>query len=160
MERVEENSAGVEQDLTLDRLKDDLRREHEMVLRAMADFDNYRRRVERDRSKVAENAKRDVLRPLLEVVDGFERALAFLSEAPPAVAEGIQAIYRRLMDLIDAQGVKPIKTVGEPFHPAVHDAIGAVETNDFPPGTVVEEVQRGYRLGDEVLRPARVRVAQ
>ncbi len=62
--------------------------------------------------------------------------------------------------MLDAQGVKPMKTVGEPFDPAIHEAIGGVEGSEFPAGTVAEEVQRGYRSGGELLRPARVRVAQ
>ncbi len=74
--------------------------------------------------------------------------------------EGVRAIHRRLLDLLDAQKVEAIKTLGEPFDPALHEAIGAVETDDYPPGVVASEVQRGYRLGDELLRPARVQVAR
>ncbi len=161
MERVEDtNAAAVEPDPEREQLKADLRREHDMYLRALADFDNYRRRVERDRAKTAASGKRDLLLPLLEVLDGFDRALPYLSAAPPAVAEGVQAIHRRLLDLLEAQEVTPLKTVGEQFDPAVHEAIGAVQSDDHPPGTVVDDVQRGYRLGDELLRPARVRVAR
>jgi molecular chaperone GrpE len=160
MDRAEENSATQEQEATLERLRDDLRREHEMYLRAMADFDNFRRRMDRERERAATEAKRDAFRPFLEVLDGLERAQSYLSAAPPAVAEGIHAIYRRLMDLLQSQGVKPIETVGEPFNPRLHEAVGTVETDDFPTGMVAEEAQRGYRLGDEILRPARVRVAR
>ena len=94
------------------------------------------------------------------MLDGFERALPYLADAPSSVAEGIQAVYRRLLDLLDAQSVKPVKAVGEPFDPAVHEAIGGVESSEYAAGTVAEEVQRGYRAGGELLRPARVRVAQ
>jgi molecular chaperone GrpE len=79
---------------------------------------------------------------------------------PPAVAEGVQAIHRRFLDVLDAQQVRPLKTIGEPVDPAVHEAIGAVENSDYPSGAVAEELQRGYRLGEELLRPARVRVAR
>lgn len=162
MERAEDtNAAAVEPDPEREQLKADLRREHDMYLRALADFDNYRRRVERDRAKTAASGKRDLILPLLEVLDGFDRALPYLSAAPPAVAEGVQAIHRRLLDLLEAQEVTPLKTVGEQFDPALHEAIGAVESNNHhPAGTVVDDVQRGYRLGDELLRPARVRVAR
>ena len=161
MERMEDdNTVAVEPDGERERLKADVRREHDMYLRALADFDNYRRRVERDRAKTAASGKRDILVSLLEVVDGFERALPYIAAAPPSVAEGMQALHRRLVDLLGAQEVTPFKTVGEPFDPAIHEAIGAAQSDDYPSGTVAEEVQRGYRLGDELLRPARVRVAR
>jgi molecular chaperone GrpE len=147
-------------DAALDQLKADLRKEHEMYLRALADFENYRRRVERDQAKSSASGKRDVLLSLLEVLDGFDRALPHLSAAPSSVTEGVQAIHRRLLELLEKQSVTAVKTVGEPFDPAVHEAIGAVASDVYAPGTITEEMQRGYRLGDELLRPARVRVAR
>jgi molecular chaperone GrpE len=154
------NTATSERDAGVEQLKADLRREHDMYLRALADFDNYRQRVERERTRVAAADKSSILVPLLEVLDGFQRALPYLSDVPGPVAEGIQAIQRRLQGLLESQGVTPVKAVGEPFDPAVHEAIGPVDTQDYPAGTVAEEVQRGYRLGDELVRPARVRVAR
>ncbi len=155
----EDNNVAVETD-ERDRLNADVRREHDLYLRALADFENYRRRVERDRASAGAAGKRDVIRSLLEVIDGFDRALPYLAEAPPAVAEGMRAVHRRLLDLLGAQGVTAVPGVGEPFDPAVHEALGTVESSEYPPGTVAEETQRGYRLGDDLLRPARVRVAQ
>jgi len=154
------NTAAVEPDAEHKRLKSELRQEHEMYLRALADFDNYRRRVDRDREKTAVSGKRDILLSLLDVVDGFDRAIPYLSASPPSVAEGVRAIHRRLLDLLDVQQVKAIKTVREQFDPTLHEAIGTVDTDEYDSGMVAEEVQRGYRLGDEVLRPARVRVAR
>ncbi|MDQ1469314.1 MAG: molecular chaperone GrpE [Bryobacterales bacterium] len=143
-----------------DRLKADLGREHDLYLRALADFDNYRRRVQRDRATSAASARRDIILPLLEVLDGFDRALPYLSTAPEPVAEGVQAIQRRLLDLLGAQEVTSFKAVGEPFDPAAHEAIDAVDSTDYDSGIVTDEVQRGYRMGGELLRPARVRVAR
>jgi molecular chaperone GrpE len=143
-----------------DRLKADLDREHGLYLRALADFDNYRRRVQRDRETNAASAKRDIILPLLEVLDGFDRAAPYLSSAPTPVAEGVLAIQRRLLDLLGAQEVASFRAIGEPFDPAVHEAIGAVDSPDYGAGTVADEVQRGYRIGGELLRPARVRVAR
>src|SRR5579862_8203153 len=111
------NTATSEPDAGVEQLKADLRREHDMYLRALADFENYRNRVERDRARTAAADKRNIIIPLLEVLDGFERALPYLSDSPPSVTEGIQAIYRRLQGLLDAQGVTPVKAVGEPFDP-------------------------------------------
>ena len=160
MERVKDKNTIPERDAGVEQLTADLLREHEMYLRALADFDNFRRRTERDRSKAAATAKREVLLPLLDIVDGFDQALAYLSDAPPNIAEGVRAIHRKLLDLLDAQGVAPIEAVGQVFDPALHEAIGTVESDGRAPGTVVAEVQHGYRLGDDVLRPARVRVAR
>jgi molecular chaperone GrpE len=154
------NTAPAEPDQERERLKADVQREHDMYLRALADFDNYRRRVDRDRATDAARSRRDIVLSLLDVLDGFDRAMPYLAEAPATVAEGVRAIHRRLLDLLDAQGVTALKTVGEPFDPKVQEAIDAVPSNGHPPGTVAEEVQRGYRLGDELLRPARVRVAR
>jgi molecular chaperone GrpE len=144
----------------IERLKEELRREHEMVLRALADFDNYRRRVERERSTVARSGKREIILSLLEVLDGFDQALKHIDDTPSSMAAGLQAIHRKLLGLLEAQGVTPLKSVGETFNPELHDAIGSVESEEVEPGAVAEELQRGYRWGDDLLRPARVRVAR
>lgn len=144
----------------IERLKEELRREHEMYLRALADFDNFRRRVERERSTAARSGKREILLPLLEVLDGFDRALDHLRGAPSSMSEGFQAIHRKLLGLLEAHGVVPLKSLGETFNPELHEAMGSVQSEEYEPGAVAEEVQRGYRWGNDVLRPARVRVAQ
>ncbi|MGH7928807.1 MAG: nucleotide exchange factor GrpE [Candidatus Binatia bacterium] len=144
----------------VERLKEEVRREHDMYLRALADHDNYRRRVERERASAARSGKRDVILSLLEVIDDFDRALQHVSEAPPSVAEGFEALHRKLLGLLAAHGVTPFQSVGETFNPEVHDAIGTVTSDEVEPNTVADELQRGYRWGDEVLRAARVRVAQ
>ena len=143
----------------IDQLKEQVRQEHEMYLRALADFDNYRRRVERDRTSAASSGKREILLSLLELLDGLELALPHIQDAPPSLAEGLKAIYRRFVNLLEQQGVTPIQSSGGPFNPRVHEAIDSVRSDKYEPGTVVEEMQRGYRWSDELLRPARVRVA-
>ena len=144
----------------IDRLKEELQREHEMYLRALADYDNYRRRVERERSAAARSGKRELILQLLDVLDGFDRALQHIGDAPSSVSEGLQLLQRKLLNVLEAQGVTPLQSLGETFDPEFHDAIGTVQSEEFKPGTVADEVQRGYRWGDDVLRPARVRVAQ
>jgi molecular chaperone GrpE len=156
----EKNRATGEDSSEIERLKQELQREHEMYLRALADYDNYRRRTERERSQAARSGKRELILSLLDVLDGFDRALQHMSEAPSSISEGVEALHRKFLSLLQAQGVTPMLTVGEVFNPEVHDAIGLVKSEDVEPGAVAEEVQRGYRWGDEVLRPARVRVAQ
>lgn len=144
----------------IERLEEEVRREHDMYLRALADFDNYRKRVERERAAEIHRGKREIIRSLLEVVDSFDRALDHMTGAPSSVSEGMQAIYRKMMSLLEAQGVTPLESLGELFNPEMHEAIGSVETDAYESGTVADEVQRGYRWGDEVLRPARVRVVR
>jgi len=98
---------------------------------------------------------------LLEVLDGFDRAaLQQTSAAPSSLSEGVQILHRKLLSLLEAQGLTPFKSVGQAFNPELHEAIGSVQSDKDESGIVVDEVQRGYRWGDEVLRPAPVRVAQ
>jgi molecular chaperone GrpE len=156
----DETRAGAEPEREIERLKEELRREHDTVLRALADFDNYRRRVERDRASAARSGKRDVILSLLEVLDGFDRALHHIGDAPSSVAQGVQAIHRNLLGVLERHGVTRFDSVGELFDPRFHDAIGTVDSDEVESGRVAEELQSGYRWEDEVLRPARVRVAQ
>jgi molecular chaperone GrpE len=156
----DEKSPGTEPEAEVERLKEELRHEHETLLRALADFDNYRRRVERDSASAARSGKRDVILSLLEVLDGFDRALNHIDDAPSSVAQGVQAIHRNLLGVLERHGVTRFDSLGEPFDPHFHDAIGTVDSDEVKSGTVADEFQRGYRWGDEVLRPARVRVAQ
>jgi molecular chaperone GrpE len=144
----------------LERLKQQVEDEHQLYLRALADFDNYRRRAERERSTAARNGKRDVLLSMLELLDSFDRALRHLADAPPAVSEGIGALNRQFLNVLEAQGVKSYDPVGEAFDPARHEAVGTSPQHDSEPGMVTTEVRRGYIWGDELLRPARVLVAQ
>lgn len=155
-----EERAEIESATEVQRLKEELRREHDTLLRTLADFDNYRRRIERDRAGAARSGKRDVILSLLEVLDGFDRALNHIDDAPSSVAQGVQAIHRNLLGVLERHGVTRFDSLGEPFDPRFHDAIGTVESDEVESGTVADELQRGYRWGDEVLRPARVRVAQ
>jgi molecular chaperone GrpE len=97
---------------------------------------------------------------LLDVLDDFERALEHMDEAPASISAGLSAIYQRLAGLLEAQGVTPFESVGQPFDPALHEAVGSVESNEQESGAVIDELRRGYRWGEELLRPARVRVAR
>jgi molecular chaperone GrpE len=140
--------------------KEELRREQEIYLRNVADFNNYRQRIERERANAANNGKREIILSLLDFVDDFERALKHIDESEVSVSAGLHAIYRRLAGLLEAEGVTPIESVGYPFDPALHEAVGSEESDEQEPDTVLDELSRGYRWGDELLRPARVRVAR
>jgi molecular chaperone GrpE len=146
--------AGVEE------LRAELQQEHDRYLRTRADFENYRRRVERDRDVAARQAKRELLLALVDLADGFERALAHVDESPDSVAEGLHGMQRRLGSLLEAEGVKAFESVGQSFDPTRHEAMATVRDFDGAAGTVVDEAGRGYLWKDELLRPARVRVAE
>jgi len=93
-------------------------------------------------------------------MDDFERAFAYASTAPDSLLAGTRVIHQRLTDLLRAQGIVPYKSVGEPFDTALHEAVDAIKTDQAQSGVVLDELSHGYRWGNEVLRPARVRVAQ
>ena len=159
MEPGSERPAGVEA-IEHERLKAELSREHELYLRTLADFDNYRRRVERERAGAAHAGKRELILPLLEVLADFDRALEHLGDVPDWMSSGFVVIYKRLNGILQAQGIVSYESLGDRFDPVRHEAVGLTENQDVEPGTVVAELNRGYCWGDEVLRPARVRVAQ
>ena len=157
-QRPDEHSRATQAEI--ERLQQALNHEHDMHLRTLADFDNYRKRVQRERDSTAQAGKRQLVLALLDVMDDFERALAYTSSAPESVLTGARVIHQRLADLLQAQGVVPYTSAGQPFDPALHEAVDVINTNQATPGVVLNELSHGYRWGDEVLRPARVRVAQ
>lgn len=129
--------------------------------RLAADFANYKRRNEAERADFARFAKADLITRLLEVLDDYDRALGTLPEGmrtQPWV-EGMWHVERKLRDILSSEGLEPIDPVGKTFDPYVHEAIGHVES-DEPEGVVVDEVRKGYRLHDKVIRPALVTVAK
>jgi molecular chaperone GrpE len=148
------DQAGIED------LRVELQQEHDRYLRTRADFENYRRRVERDRDVAARQAKRGLLLALVDLADGFDRALVHIDESPDSVAEGLHGMRRRLTGLLEAEGVKSFDSVGERFDPTRHEAMATVRDAGCAPETVVDEAGRGYLWNDELLRPARVRVAE
>lgn len=129
--------------------------------RVAADFANYRRRNEAERAEFAKFAKADLIAKLLDVLDGYDRALATVPEdlrGQPWV-EGMWLVERKLRSILESEGLTPVDSVGKAFDPYIHEAIAHVESPE-PEGTVVDEVQKAYRLHDRVIRPALVTVAK
>jgi molecular chaperone GrpE len=135
---------------------------NDRLLRLAAEFDNYKKRVARDRAELIRVANEELLLELLPVLDNLERALAAArkTDSTEALAEGVDLVLRLFQGVLERAGVKPIDSVGQPFDPTVHQAVAAVESPGVPDQTVVEEVQRGYWLHAKVLRPAMVKVAK
>jgi molecular chaperone GrpE len=141
-------------------LQAQLRIEHEMYLRSLADFDNYRRRMERDVASSVERGKRDLIFSFLEIMDSFERALQQAGGASAPLVEGLEATHRKTLAFLQTNGITPYKSAGEMFNPALHEAVATVSDSQYAPGMVIDELQRGYRSGEAVLRPALVRVSK
>lgn len=129
------------------------------LARAQAEFENARRRATKEQQDFREYAAADAIRPLLPVLDSFERALQVKSD-PGDFRGGVELIYKQLQDALAKVGVRAIPAKGEIFDPHVHEAIEMVETSDAPDHVVLEELQRGYKIKDRLLRPAMVKVAK
>jgi molecular chaperone GrpE len=130
-------------------------------LRKGAEFDNYRKRVERERREQADQAVVDLLQQLLLVVDDFDRALTVdAGEGAGAYRKGVELIHGKLHELLRKQGVKPMDVLGTDFDPNVHMAVVHEESPEHREGEVIGELQKGYTLGDRLLRPAMVKVAK
>jgi molecular chaperone GrpE len=135
---------------------------YDRLLRKTAEFDNYRKRTDRERLQLSEAAAADLLKDLLPLVDDLERALRAdaASEATDAIRKGVELIHKQLLDTLRKRGVRPIEALGADFDPHYHMAVAHEPAGDRREGEVVEEFRRGYMLGDRLLRPAMVKVAQ
>jgi molecular chaperone GrpE len=142
----------------LKRQRDDY---YDRLLRKQAEFDNYRKRVDRERVQLADAAAADLLTELLPLVDDMERALKVdTSDAADAVRKGVELIQRQLLEILRKRGVKPIDALGTDFDPHFHNAVLYEPAEGRRDGEVIEEFSRGYMLGDRLLRPAMVKVAK
>jgi molecular chaperone GrpE len=131
------------------------------LLRLAAEFENYRKRIDRERRDQADAAVANAIEDLLPIIDNFERALqAPVGADADAYRKGVELIYQQMIDLLRKRGVTPIESVGTPFDPNIHQAVAHEVSSDHQDGTVMEEFRRGYRLGDRLLRPAMVKVAK
>jgi molecular chaperone GrpE len=133
--------------------------ERERYLRLLADFTNYRRRGERDKAKLESAARRELVLPFLDIVDDLEKALRWADMQKQPGMDGIRQIHKKLTALLETHDVRPFVSVGMPFDHHIHDAIAVEQPGSHGPGMVIDELRRGYFLGDELLRPAQVRVS-
>ena len=133
---------------------------NERIVRLTADFDNFRKRAQREKDEARQFANQGLLEKLLPVLDNFEMALTAVKDADPSVRDGVQMILDQLLGVLKESGVEPVDATGQPFDPNLHDALSQEETTEVEEGTVVQQVQRGYKLNDRLVRPARVVVAK
>ncbi len=146
----------------VERLRTQVEDQRGLYLRSLADFENYKKRIDRmilDRSDVG---RRDLLKRILPVLDSLQRAAQFREQGMPAekLVDGLLATVRQFTSTLESENVRPIEVKGKPFDPTLSEAVGARLNTDVPENTVLDEARTGYLIGDEVLRPAQVIVSK
>ena len=154
----EQASAAMDDVTLLQQERDDLQ---DRLLRSAAEFDNYRKRTERERRELSDAVAADLIRDLLPIIDDLERALmASEGTADPGLRSGVELIHRQLLEALRRRGAEQLKVLGEDFDPSWHEALASEPAGDRRDGEIVEEVRRGYRIGSRLIRPALVKVAK
>lgn len=139
-----------------------LKTRNDQLMRIAADFENYKRRQDREKEELAKFAGQQLLTHLLPVIDNFERALQTETKAEEleTFVEGVRMIHKQLIDVLKKSGAEPIEAVGQPFNPEFHEAIMSEENDEVPDETVISEFQRGYIMHGRLLRPAIVKISK
>jgi molecular chaperone GrpE len=162
-DQASENPSAADAAPAADPAVDELRRERDALqdrlLRTAADFDNYRKRMDRERRELSEYAANDVLSEMLPVIDNLERALQAAATDDP-LRKGVELIHKQMLDLLRKRNVRPIEATGQMFDPNFHNAVIHEISDEHREGEVIQELQRGYMIGDRLLRPAMVKVAK
>ena len=170
-EKVQEEEAKEEKkafkkkqkaDKKQDVMKEKIEELEDKVRRQMAEFDNFRKRTEKEKTQMFETGAKSVIEKILPVVDNFERGLAAVpeDEKDSAFVDGMDKVYRQMLTELDAIGVKPIEAVGKEFDPEFHNAVMQVESEEYDSGIVAQELQKGYIYHDSVVRHSMVAVVQ
>lgn len=172
-ESVEQESAVADAELSqeeqlqvdLDKSRSEVKAHQEQYLRTLADMDNLRKRTQREKEELAKFANENILREILPVIDNLERAVEHaeqteMGETGAGLLEGVQLTLGQFNQVLDRFGVKPVESLGQPFDPALHQAMGQFETEEYPANAVAQQMQKGYQLNERLLRPAMVMVAK
>ncbi len=159
-EVVEDETVQLRKELT--QALSDTKTHQDQYLRTLADIENLRKRTQKEKDELAKFANENILREILPVIDNLERAVehAEQAETHDGLFEGVQMTLTQFGQLLSKFGVKPVEAVGKPFDPAYHQAMGQMESEEYPPNTIVQQMQKGYQLNDRLLRPAFVMLAK
>ncbi|EPS68474.1 hypothetical protein M569_06295, partial [Genlisea aurea] len=160
LQKIEDDKLDLEREVVS--LTEELSSEKDRIIRISADFDNYRKRTERERASLVTNAQGEVVERLLQVLDNFERAKAQIkveTESEEKISNSYQSIYKQFVEILGSLGVVPVETVGKPFDPMLHEAIMREDSTAYEDGIVIEEYRKGFKLGDRLLRPSMVKVS-
>lgn len=142
----------------LERIKEELEQSKDMLLRTAAEFDNFKKRTEREKMTVAEFAKASFAKNLLPIIDNAERAMG-ADASSPDYSKGLEMIVKQLLSLPEKVSLIPLAEIGNQFDPNYHEAVMHIEDESFEENTIAEILQQGYKIGDTVIRPAMVKVA-
>ncbi len=159
-EEVEQEVEEIEEDIeeaSREQLKEEVEELESSLKKVMADFDNYRKRMMKEKKRIIERATEDLMIDLLEVLDDFERALDNESEME---REGIEMVYKKFRQVLEEHGLEEIDAEGEKFDPQYHECVMSVEEEDEEEDRILEEFQKGYKLKDKVIRPSKVKVVK
>lgn len=161
VEQVEEVILTEEQ-VKIEALETEMKELKDRLIRIQADYDNFRRRTKQEKEAAAKYKAQNLIEEIIPAVDNFDRALGVKaeSEEAKAILQGMEMVYRQLADALKNEGLEVIESVGQSFDPHFHQAVIQVETDEFESNHVVEELQKGYKLRDRVLRPAMVKVSE
>lgn len=164
LEQVEQVEQVIltEEQVKIDALETDVKELNDRLIRVQADYDNFRRRTKQEKEAAAKYKAQNLIEEIIPAVDNFDRALGVKaeSEEAKAILQGMDMVYRQLADALKNEGLEVIESVGQSFDPHFHQAVIQVETDEFESNHVVEELQKGYKLRDRVLRPAMVKVSE
>jgi molecular chaperone GrpE len=166
-EAVEEDTTTTDRQSEIEKLKQELAKEkaradeyYNRLVRVQADFDNFRKRTQKQKDEFWKYASEPLVTALLPVLDNFRRALETPAGDGEKFSEGVKMIYRQLHEVLENEGLEVIEAKGEEFDPNKHEAVMQEETNDYPDNTVIEEMRQGYFFKDKLIRPAMVKVAR
>jgi molecular chaperone GrpE len=144
----------------IQKLEEELIVERDRNLRTLADFKNYRRRIDRDSAKAADEGKRAIMISLLDIVDDLEKAMQWAGNEEQPFAQGVRNIHKKFISMLESQGIQSFVSVGTAFDHNLHEAVVMAKHNGHVPGTILDELRRGYLWNKELLRHAQVRVAE
>ena len=143
----------------LEKSEQALKETYDKYLRQVAEFDNYRKRTTAEKSAMYSNGVRDTVEKLLPVIDNFERAVNMAEDKESSIYKGTEMILKQFLEILNSLGVSEIEAEGQPFDPNIHFAVAHIEDENCDDNVVVEVLQKGYKLGDKIIRPSMVKVA-
>jgi len=154
-------TAGAAGSDALDQMRQERDDLQDRLLRTAAEFDNYRKRTDRERRELSDAVTADLMRDVLQVVDDLDRALsASVDSADPALRSGVELIQKQLLEVLRRRGAEPFDSIGLDFDPSWHEALSSEPANGRRDGEIIAEIRRGFRIGPRLLRPALVKVAK
>ncbi len=157
--KTEKKEKKSKKDTELDKLRAELESKNDLLLRTAAEFDNYKKRTDRERAGIAEYAKANVIKELLPILDNIDRAAVLEDKTSPDYIKGIELIVKQFEGLAEKLGIKEVAKVGDSFDPNCHEAVMHVEDEALGENVIAEVLQKGFKIGDTVIRPAMVKVA-